>query len=207
MSAEVPDPNKPAGPLPGRKLPLPIWFLIAGGGLLLGILLLLLLPPAAKDFYTVSEVWQAPARFDGQVIHLRGKAEYFEMMTLLLCEPPTCDCNKVTGLLYLEADPPTAYNNGITSNDHIRIEGVDCRGNECGITCRPIDPRAAQTYEFVGRVSLKYWNERPSEIFLTNVDFNASLQLVNGAWEPIPGGEFPNLSPTWTTMPDQKDIK
>ncbi len=60
---------------------------------------------------------------------------------------------------------------------------------ETNWTCKPFDPSQATAFEFKGTVHLKQIGKRPV-MWLSNVDFENSRQMVNGTWQSIPMGEF-----------------
>jgi hypothetical protein len=72
----------------------------------------------------------------------------------------------------------------------IRIDGLTCRAKESkpDWICEPFDPRQATIFEFKGTVHLKQIGKRPI-MWLSDVDFENSRQMINGTWQSIPLGE------------------
>ena len=56
-------------------------------------------------------------------------------------------------------------------------------------TCQPFDPTAASEFEFKGTVHFAPIGKKEI-MWLSEIDFENSRQLVNGEWEPIPLGKF-----------------
>jgi hypothetical protein len=147
---------------------------------------------------SVYEVWLRAEELEGQVIRVQGKADFMIMETLMLCCPPSCDCNQTDGLLRLVSENPTRVNIDCAIVDLIEIDTPDCRGNECSLTCSPFYPGEIEAFEFTGQLKVLYVRDHPCSLQLTNVDLSVSQQLVNGGWEAIPTGTFtvPRVQPT-----------
>jgi len=162
--------------------------------LLLGVYLLVklvypsLLPQ--RNYLTVEKVWKNAKRYDGKIIRVQGKAEYSTLMSQQLCSPSRCDCNTTIGILYLVNEPPSHVNAKYSEIDYIWVSDLDCHGDECSITCSPIQPKTDDVYEFVGRLAVTYQGAEPAELQLTEMDISSSSQLVDGVWVPIPTGTF-----------------
>jgi len=73
----------------------------------------------------------------------------------------------------------------------IRIDGESCIVDELAklVTCEPFDPTLAVAYKFKGTVQIEAVGKKDI-MWLTDVDFEHSRQLVNGEWQPIPLGKF-----------------
>ena len=160
---------------------------------------------------SVYEVWQWAEELGGQVIRVRGKANFITWMTALLCCPPSCDCNETEGMLWLVSENPTRVNIDCATVDFIDIDTPDCQGNECSLTCTPFYPGEIEAFEFTGTLRIDYLRGHPCYLQLINVDLPASQQLVNGVWGPIPTGTFtvplaqpiqdPSLCEDWGNSP------
>jgi hypothetical protein len=160
---------------------------------------------------SVYEVWLQAEQLEGQVIRVRGKAEFSIMQSLVLCCPPRCDCNVTDGWLELVSENPTRVNIDCSVVDSIEIETPACAGDECSLTCTPFYPGEIEAFEFTGQLSVFYLRGHPCDLRLTNVDLSASQQFVNGGWEPIPTGTFtiplgppsqdPSLCEDWEGSP------
>jgi len=147
---------------------------------------------------SVYEVWLRAEELEGQVIRVRGKADFMLMMTAVLCCPARCDCNQTDGLLRLVSENPTRVNIDCAIVDLIEIDVPDCQGDECSLTCTPFYPGDTETFEFTGQLKVSYVRGHPCSLQLINVDLSASQQYVNGNWEQIPTGTFtvPLAQPT-----------
>jgi len=147
---------------------------------------------------SVYEVWLRAEDLEGQVIRVRGKADFMLMMTAVLCCPPRCDCNRTDGSLRLVSENPTRVNIDCAIVDLIEIDIPDCQGDECSLTCTPFYPGDIEAFEFTGQLKVSYVRGHPCGLQLNNVDLSASQQYINGAWEPIPTGTFtlPLAQPT-----------
>ena len=164
-----------------------IW---TGIGLLLCIALFAAACSQRGKYLTVEEVWKNAKSYDGKIIRVQGKADYTQMMTMVLCQPSRCDCNEVTGSLYLVNDPPSHVNDKYSNRDTIWVKDVDCHGDECSITCSPIQPKTGDVYEFTGKLAVTYQGVDPVQLQLTGIDSSSARVLVDGAWKPIPTGTF-----------------
>jgi hypothetical protein len=73
----------------------------------------------------------------------------------------------------------------------IRIEGVTCDIDHMAklVTCAPFDPTRSASYEFKGTLNVETVGKK-AILWLSDVDFKHSRQLVNGEWQAIPLGEF-----------------
>lgn len=192
------------------------WLLpgIFTGVVLLVIILAVWIIPMAGNSnrpLSVYEVWLRAEELEGQVIRVRGKAEFSIMHSQVLCCPPRCDCNLTDGWLELVSENPNRVNIDCSVVDSIEIEAPNCAGDECSLTCTPFYPGEIEAFEFSGQLSVYYLRGHPCDLQLINVDLSASQQLVNGAWEPIPTGTFtiplsqptqdPSLCEDWGKSP------
>jgi hypothetical protein len=73
----------------------------------------------------------------------------------------------------------------------IRIDGVSCivDTNANWTTCAPFDPTRATTFEFKGTVHLEQIGKKKI-MWLSDVEFAHSHQLIDGRWQPIPLGRY-----------------
>lgn len=73
----------------------------------------------------------------------------------------------------------------------VRIEGVTCDTDHLAkqVTCEPFDPTRASTYEFKGELNVETVGKKDI-LWLSDVDFERSRQLVDGEWKAIPLGSF-----------------
>jgi hypothetical protein len=74
--------------------------------------------------------------------------------------------------------------------------GIGIDGASCTVTttpdsaaCEPFDPTRATTYELKGTAHLQQVGKK-KVMWLSDVDFAHSRQLVDGKWQPIPLGRF-----------------
>ena len=74
--------------------------------------------------------------------------------------------------------------------------GIGIDGASCSVTttagtaaCEPFDPTQAAAYEFNGTLQLAQVGKK-KVMWLSDVDFAHSRQLVDGKWQPIPLGQF-----------------
>lgn len=97
--------------------------------------------------------------------------------------------NSEKGILYLV--PPDRTLSGPGSwNYSVRISDLVCENtNENDLICKPFDPSLARAYKFKGILQM---TNAGKTVFLNfkDIDFDASLQLVNGTWKPITLGEY-----------------
>ncbi len=124
-----------------------------------------------NDYLTVQEVMENRYSLNGKNVTIRGNINIlYIMQTLLLCIPDTCHCNDT----YVEY-----------SFDGIEIDELSCSGDQCAIQCSPFNPQTGDVYIFVGTLLV-----RGERIILRDIDFEASRQLIEGRWVPIPTGAF-----------------
>ena len=148
----------------------------------------------------VDQVWANAEKLDGQVIHVHGKLEGITYQTLQLCDPPTCDCNQSGANYSLASDSDTVYNQGCSSEDTIELP-LECKGDECSLTCSPFDPFQAEALELVGTLQAVYQNGKLCRLLLGDIKLEESLQLVSGEWKPISVGTFSRSLVTPSALP------
>jgi hypothetical protein len=73
----------------------------------------------------------------------------------------------------------------------VGIDGVSCvmDGVESLMTCEPFDPTQGTVYEFKGTIHVDQIGKKEI-MWLSDIDFENSRQLINGQWKPIPLGKF-----------------
>ncbi|HSM70539.1 MAG TPA: hypothetical protein VK851_03265 [Anaerolineales bacterium] len=73
----------------------------------------------------------------------------------------------------------------------VGIDGVSCvvEDGKNLMTCEPFDPTHGAVYEFKGTINIDQIGKKEI-MWLSDIDFENSRQLVNGEWEPIPLGKF-----------------
>jgi len=144
-----------------------------------------------KSCYGVGDVWKNARMLEGKRICITGKASTYVSQTLLLCDPPSCNCNQSSAGLTLVSEDKVIYNDRVNIVDEVVISQLVCSGNECTMTCVPFNPFAAERFQFTGQLSITYLSDgRMAQLKLTDLDLPVSRQLVNGNWQPIPTGSF-----------------
>ncbi len=131
----------------------------------------------------VNELWEADPLYSlvGETRTVSGEILFeplsgFQFNGIFLVDPATTAENR---------SPEAAFWFGI------RINGVSCTVDDTAklVTCTPFDPTQATAYQFKGNVQLETVGKKDI-MWLADVDFEHSRQLVNGEWQPIPLGEF-----------------
>ena len=147
-------------------------------------------PAPAIRTMTVSQIWEAPLAVSNQTLRVRGRAEFLIWQTLQLCDPPTCDCNRSGGRPSLLDGEDVESDSSVNRQQTIWVStsetGLQCAGNECELVCRPFDPQRAEAFELVGRLRVQSINPNAYHLILDNLDIEASRQLIDGNWVPIP---------------------
>lgn len=149
-------------------------------------------PEQKPNYLTVPEVWEDAPSLAGEQIRVRGWKRFYHSVTVQLCQPPSCDCNQSKGYLELLEEGLPSEDDRYFSMSKIVIPGssLDCRGNECYMVCTPFDPTCAEAFEFVGRLRIAEWNENNKQLWLEDLDLEASRQLIDEEWVPIQTGRF-----------------
>lgn len=157
--------------------------------LLFGIILLAAIGAAGYRLWRqnlpigVNELWEVEPRYslEGETRTVRGNI-IFE---------PTSDFQFNAVYLVNEGTPTEnrSPENGFWFG--VRIEGVTCDTDHLAkqVTCEPFDPTRASTYEFKGTLNIETVGKKDI-LWLSDVDFERSRQLVNGEWQAIPLGSF-----------------
>jgi len=73
----------------------------------------------------------------------------------------------------------------------IRIDGAWCNIDKEKemVNCRPFNPTLSTIYEFKGTINLEAVGKKDI-MWLSDIDFEKSRQMVNGKWQPIPLGDY-----------------
>lgn len=131
----------------------------------------------------VDELWKVEPRYSlaGETRTVRGDVIF----------DPESDFQ--FNAVYL-VDGSTPVENRVPENGFwfgIRIEGVTCDIDHTArvATCEPFDPTRASTFELKGTLNVEAVGKKDI-LWLSEVDFEHSRQLVNGEWQPIPLGAF-----------------
>jgi len=156
--------------------------------LLLGTITLL---SQNRRVYTVSEALARRTELDGQRITVRGYSLIVYELTTQLCEPRRCDCNQ-SGSRYfvlVDADTFAARQQGpVNTEVLIEVYMLDCEGDECSMTCRPINPKTTNELELTG--IFHYDPTTSSSAKLDSVELDAAREKTEGVWRPIPTRAF-----------------
>ena len=156
----------------------------------------------------VDQVWANAARLDGRVIHVRGKLDVLTYRTLQMCCPPDCDCNQSGANYSLVSESEKVYNQGCSTQDSIELP-LECKGDECSLTCSPFDPFQAEALELVGKLQVTYQDGKLCQLSLSEIQLAEALQQVGGEWHPVSLGTFtrplgtPSISPSCALQPTQ----
>jgi hypothetical protein len=155
-----------------------------------GVLALLLVSGILFTYWStnrafgVNQLWQREfehKNLEGKIVTVKGEM-IFE---------PLSDF-RFNAIYLVDAETPISYR----SPSHgfwfgIRIADVSCKVEVSAnmMTCEPFDPNQATMFEFKGTVHLKQVGKKEI-MWLSDIDFEHSRQLIHGKWEPIPVGEF-----------------
>ena len=144
--------------------------------------------------FTVSEVWASRDELEGQRITARGYFGWLEtQQTRQACKPNTCNCNATRASRIL------LYDGGVTTPaerevgvppKHIVMEILDCRGDECVMICRPINPETRDELEFTGVLHIAGEDTAHPYLMLEDVELENARQKVNEDWQPVSTGFF-----------------
>ena len=141
--------------------------------------------------YTVSEALTKRTELNGQRITVRGYSLFEYAQTLLLCQPRRCDCNQTYTryLLLVDADTIAASQLGpINTEQLIVVDMLDCQGDECSLTCRPINPKTTNELELTGR----FHYDPTTSVYptLDSVELDLAREKIGGVWQPVKTGTF-----------------
>ena len=172
----------------GRFPKIWITIIVAAMVLLLGTIAILSQYPRV---YTVSEALAKRTELNGQRISVRGYSLIVYELTTQLCEPQRCDCNQ-SGSRYfvlVDADTFAASQQGpVNTEVLIEVYMLDCEGDECSMTCRPINPKTTNELELTG--VFHYDPTISSSANLESVELETAREKIDGVWQPIPTGAF-----------------
>ena len=166
----------------------------AGGVVLFAILVIALVQTgiiSTGHVYTVDEALRMRALLNGRTITLRGFSIFTPLSTMQLCDPPRCDCNEsLSNELWLINEDTLAA--GLERGDFfdhtIAVTGLDCRGDECYITCLPVNPRTENELEVTGH----FINDPKNAVYpsLEVESWEQAREKIGGEWQPIATGTF-----------------
>lgn len=134
---------------------------------------------------SVSRALSHPDRYEGKLITVRGHfAGSIIVSTLILCDPPSCDCNDTHAHQLLLTDSPGFRD--IYSRSLV-VDALDCRGDECTLLCEGFTPAERGQYAFRGKLI-----KEGKKMVLTEVDLDRSKRKTGFLWLPIRqlGGEI-----------------
>jgi hypothetical protein len=132
----------------------------------------------------VNELWQREfehRNLEGKTVTVRGDILFeplsdfrFNAVYLVDTESPSSDRTPEDGFWF-----------------GIGIDGISCHidTNASLITCEPFDPSHATVFEFRGKLHLEQVGKKKI-MWMSDIDFEHSRQLINGKWEAIPLGRF-----------------
>lgn len=134
--------------------------------------------------FGVNQLWQKEyehRNLEGKIVTVRGDMVF----------EPLSDF-QFNAIYLVDAETPISYrspSDGFWFG--IRIADASCSVKVSAnvVTCEPFDPSRATTFEFKGTVHLKQVGKKEI-MWLSDIDFEHSRQLIDGKWEPIPLGEF-----------------
>jgi len=162
--------------------------LIAALILLLGMIAILSQYPRV---YTVSEALAMRTELNGQRITVRGYSLIVYELTTQLCEPQRCDCNQSGSRYFVLVDADTfavRQQGPVNTELHIEVYMLDCQGDECSMTCRPINPKTTNELELTGL--FHYDPTTSSSAKLDSVELHSAREKIDGVWQPITTGDF-----------------
>lgn len=131
----------------------------------------------------VNQLWLSDSRasLEGKTRTVRGELLFapesdFQFNALYLMDPETPEDYRA---------PEYGYWFGI------RIDGAVCNMDKEKemVTCKPFNPTLATTYRFKGTIHLESVGKK-DVMWMSDIDFEKSRQMVNGDWQPIPLGEY-----------------
>ena len=167
----------------------------------LAILAIRRFSPVKQQVFRVDQVWGNASDLVGRRITVEGPADFEIWMTAVLCCPPSCDCNETYGFVSLVSEGDIRYNSEHSYRDDIGIS-FDGSGNECSMKCAPFDPQHVERLRITGILLAQWVDWKIAGLPLTDIDFSASYQFVNGEWRGIPTGSFTIPLATVTPHPN-----
>ena len=165
-----------------------ITIIIAAMVLLLGTIAIL---SQNRRVYTVSEALAKRTELNGQRITVRGYSLLVYELTTQLCQPQRCDCNQSGSRYFIlvDADTFAANQQGpITTELLIEVYMLDCEGDECSMTCRPINPKTTNELELTGLFHYDPTMSHSSS--LDSVELDLAREKIDGVWQPVTAGTF-----------------
>jgi len=181
--------------IPGLFLKNRRLILAIAGCVLLSVVLVIVLVQtgviATGHVYTVDEVLAMRTLLNGRTLTLSGYSVFTPITSMQLCDPPRCDCNEslAEGFWLISED---TLAEGLESKDFfdhtIAVTGLNCQGDECSITCTPINPRTEHELEVTGR----FTNHPKTAVYpsLEVSQWEQAREAVDGEWLPIATGTF-----------------
>ena len=166
------------------------WIIIIAAAIVLLLGMIVILNQNGR-VYTVSEALARRTELNGQRITVRGYSLLVYELTLQLCQPQRCDCNQ-SGSRYfvlVDADTFAANQQGpINTELLIEVHMLDCEGDECSMTCRPINPRTTNELELTGLFHYDPTMSHSSS--LDSIELDLAREKIDGVWQPIASGAF-----------------
>lgn len=144
-----------------------------------------------RRVYTVSEALAKRTELNGQRITVRGYSLIVYELTTQLCEPRRCDCNQSGSRYFVLVDDRTfAARQQGPGNTQLLMEVhmLDCQGDECSMTCRPINAKTPNELELTG--VFHYDPTISSSAKLDSVEQDRAREKIDGVWQPITTGAF-----------------
>ncbi len=134
-------------------------------------------------YFTVAQAWAQRNDLRGLPVTIRGYARPMWEQTLVLCRPKRCDCNTTGARTLWLADEGDAKR-------AVAIDLLDCLGDECTATCRPIDPTTKNQLEFTGILRIEQEGTPYPYLRLDQVSTDRARENLAGTWQPIATGVF-----------------
>lgn len=158
-------------------------FIVLGFVVLVGIGAAIYLFQIGNRPIGVNQLWQSDSRYslEGETRTVRG----------FILFAPASDF-QFNALYLMNLETPEEYRSpeyGFWFG--IRIDNAWCNIDKEKemITCEPFNPSLSTTYEFKGTIHLESVGKKDI-MWLSDIEFEKSRQMVNGNWQPIPLGEY-----------------
>ena len=146
---------------------------------------------STRHIYTVEEALAKLNRLNGRTITIRGYSIFTPLQSMQLCNPPRCNCNQsiANGFWLISEDTLAA---GLDRGDFLErtfnVTRLDCKGDECSITCNPINPKTDNELELTGRITYDPQSAVYPTLEVENWD--KVREEINGEWRLIATGTF-----------------
>jgi hypothetical protein len=145
-------------------------------------------------YFTVAQVWQKRQTLNGQQITVRGYWGFVETeVTVVGCEPRRCDCNTSganrIGLMDQKMIVPETPTFRVPPKN-LTLQILECHGDECAMTCTPIDPNLREEVEIKGRLRIMQADTVYPYLMLDDVQLEVARYNKDGVWLPMPTGTF-----------------